>query len=60
MTNEARVRPKQFAQRMGYSIATLYRRIEKGLIDQPKHDGNTVYWLESYVQRIVEGDANAA
>lgn len=50
---ESRVRPKDLAKRLGFSIPTLYRRIEDGHIQKPRKDGRCAYWLESYVQQIV-------
>jgi len=47
-----RIRPKQFAELMGYSLATLYRRISQGQIQEPMRDGGCVYWLDSYVQQV--------
>lgn len=53
MIHESRVRPKDLAKRLGYSIPTLYRRIEQGIINRPHRDGGCAYWLESYVQDLM-------
>ncbi len=53
MIHESRVRPKDLAKRLGYSIPTLYRRIEQGIINRPLKDGGCAYWLESYVKELI-------
>ena len=51
--HESRVRPKDLAKRLGYSIPTLYRRIDQGVINPPSRDGGCAYWLESFVQKLI-------
>lgn len=49
-----RVRPKDFAKRLGFSIPTLYRRMAAGEIKRPLLDGKCAYWTSDYVELVVK------
>ena len=51
------VRRREFAQRCGFSLATLDRLTRSGQIKPPLHLGpRIVAWPEEYVSGIVSGD----
>lgn len=51
MTGTTRVRPKDFAKRLGFSIPTLYRRMGAGEIKRPMFDGRCAYWMSERNRR---------
>lgn len=56
-SNQSRsVRRREFAQRCGFSLATLDRLTRSGQINPPLHLGpRIVVWPEDYVVGIVSG-----
>lgn len=54
MTGTTRVRPKEFAARLGFSVPTLYRRMSTGEIKRPAMDGRCAYWTSDYVESVVK------
>lgn len=54
MTGTTRVRPKEFAKRLGFSVPTLYRRMSAGEIKRPMFDGRCAYWMSDYVESVVK------
>lgn len=56
----ARIRPPLVQALMGWSRATLYRRIEAGQFPKPLRDGpRCVYWPAAVVARELDGNVRS-